>query len=138
MSLRIAGLNQGTQGVLINLNDIFMSDFGELGLGRFDASRSVWHKVKVFPKNIELQVQATFAGGGFFDDEDVIDGRGRTVVIHYGLAELPDGGYQARAADDRVGHFVTAVKDFSSTSKDTTFVRYVNRWRLEPGAGDGA
>lgn len=131
MSLRIAGLNQMTQGVLVNLNDVFMTDFGELGLGRFDASRSVWHKVKVFPKNIELQVQATFAGGRHGDD-DVIDARGRTVVIHYGLVELPDGGYQPRVADDRIGHFVTAVKDFSSTSKDTAFVRYVNRWRLEP------
>lgn len=130
LSLRIAGLNQMTQGVLVNLNDIFMSDFGELGLGRFDASRSVWHKVKVFPKNVELQVQATYSGGRH--DDDVIDARGRTVVIHYGLAELPDGGYQPRVADDRVGHFVTAVKDFSSTSKDTAFVRYVNRWRLEP------
>jgi hypothetical protein len=130
LSLRIAGMNMATQGVLVNLNDIFMTDFGELGVGRFDSSRSAWHKVKNFPRNIELQVQATFTGGP--DDDDVIDGRGRTVVIHYGLAELPDGGYQPRVADDRVGHFVTAVKDFSSASKDTTFVRYVNRWRLEP------
>src|SRR5439155_681106 len=33
--------------------------------------------------------------------------------------------------DDRIGYFVTAAKDFSSESKDTTFVRYINRWRLE-------
>jgi hypothetical protein len=129
-SLRIAAINQANQGVLINLNDIFMTDFAELGIGAFDPSRSVWHKVKAFPRNIELQVQATFAGGFFGDD--TIDPRGTTVVIHYGLAELPDGGYQPRPADDRVGYFVTAHKDFSSTSKDTTFVRYVNRWRLEP------
>jgi hypothetical protein len=130
-SLRIAGMNMQTQGVLINLNDIFMSDFGELGLGRFDPSRSVWHKVKAFPKNLELQVQATYTGGWRAPD-GVIDSRGTTVVVHYGLVELPDGGYTPRVADDRVGHFVTAVKDFSSTSKDTAFVRYVNRWRLEP------
>ncbi|QJW99106.1 zinc-dependent metalloprotease [Frigoriglobus tundricola] len=137
LSLRIAGLNQMTQGVLINLNDIFMSDFGELGIGRFDSSRSVWHKVKAFPKNLELQIQATYAGGRANDG--VIDDRGTTVVVHYGLVELPSGGYQPRVADDRVGHFITAVKDFSSTSKDTTFVRYVNRWRLEPSepAGTG-
>ena len=78
---------------------------------------------------MELQVQATYSGGRSRGD-DVIDARGRTVVLHYGLAELPDGGFQSRVADDRLGHFVTAVKDFSSTSKDTTFVRYVNRWRL--------
>ena len=129
-AIRIVGTNPGTQGVLINLNDIFMSDFAELGIGSFDASRSIWHKVKAFPRNVELQIQATYSGG--FGGDDVIDPRGQTVVIHYGLAELPDGGYQPRLADDRVGYFVTALKDFSSNSKDTSFVRYVNRWRLEP------
>src|SRR5262245_22111277 len=94
-SIRIVGVNQQNQGVLINLNDIFMSDVGELGLGRFDPSRSVWHKVKGFPKNIELQVQATYTGGFFggFGPDGVIDPRGTTVVVHYGLVELPDSGY---------------------------------------------
>jgi hypothetical protein len=132
MSLRIVALNQTTQGVLINLNDIFMTDFAELKYGRMDASRSVWNKVKAFPKNIELEVQATFSGGWSGGDDGVIDARGKTVVVHYGLCDLPDGSYVPRVADDRIGHFVTAMKDFSSTSKDTAFVRYVNRWRLEP------
>ncbi len=130
MSLRIAAINQATQGVLINLNDIFMTDFAQLGLGSFDSSRSIWGKVKAFPRNVELQVQATYSGG--FGGDNNIDDRGQTIVIHYGLAEMPEGGYHPRLADDRVGHFVTAVKDFSSGSKDTTFVRYINRWRLEP------
>lgn len=132
MSLRIAAINQQTQGVLINLNDIFMTDFAELGIGHMDASRSVWSKIKTYPRNIELQVQATFSGGRGRNDDSVIDARGKTVNIHYALCELPDGGYSPRIADDRVGHFVTAMKDFSSNSKDTAFVRYVNRWRLEP------
>jgi len=130
LSLKIAAHNQQTQGVLINLNDIFMSDFGEFNLGRFDGSRSVWSKIKAFPRNVELQIQATFVGGR--SDDSVIDDRGRTVVVHYGLCELPESGYTPRTADDRVGHFVTAVKDFGSPSKDSAFVRYVNRWRLEP------
>src|SRR5262249_36778107 len=86
------------------------------------------------PRNIELQVQATYAGGSrryYFGGEGTIDARGNTVVIHYGLAELPEGGYQPRLADDRVGYFLSAVKDFSNDSKDTAFVRYLNRWRLE-------
>jgi hypothetical protein len=133
MSLRIVAFDQAQQmAPLINLNDIFMSDFAQLGLGHFDANRSVWHKVKAFPRNLELQVQATYGGGGRFFDDSTIDPRGKTVVIHYGLAALPEGGYQPRLADDRVGYFVTAVKDFSSGSKDTSFVRYINRWRLEP------
>ena len=133
MALRIAAINPMNQACVINLNDIFMTDFAELGLGHFDTSRSVWHKVKAFPRNLELQVQATSRRRPqrATATTSTIDARGTTVVIHYGLAELPDGGYQPRLADDRVGYFVSAVKDFSSDSKDTAFVRYVNRWRLE-------
>ncbi len=129
MALRIVSINPQRQSVLINLNDIFMSDFAQLGLGGFDPSRSVWHKVKAFPHNIELEVAATFARGG--EDDSVIDSRGTSVVIHYGLCPLPEGGYQPRSADDRVGYFLSVVKDFSSDNADTNFVRHINRWRLE-------
>ena len=36
-----------------------------------------------------------------------------------------------RYADDRVGYFVSAIKDFSRDTAESFFVRYVNRWRLE-------
>src|SRR5262249_34093105 len=139
LALRIVSINQMRQSLLLNFNDIFMSDFAQLNLGTFDANRSTWHKVKAFPRNVELEVAATFAahaspsgmfspGGG---DDSVIDERGKTVVVHYGLCPLPEGGYQPRLADDRVGHFLSVVKDFSSDSNDTTFLRHINRWRLE-------
>jgi hypothetical protein len=135
LSLKILSIHPGRQGILIDLNDIFMQDFAQLGLGSFDASRSTWHKIKAFPRNCELQIEATYSSrsGGFFffDDGSVIDQRANTVVIHYGLVQLPDDGYQPRYADDRVGYFLSVVKDFSSDSKDTSFLRYVNRWRLE-------
>ncbi|MCC6420302.1 MAG: zinc-dependent metalloprotease [Gemmataceae bacterium] len=132
-AIPIRSMNPKTSGLLIDLADIFMTDFAQLSIGMLDRSRTTWHKVKAFPKNIEIQVAATFAGGrGMFRGGDsVIDPRGTTVVIHYGLVELSEGGYQPRLADDRVGHFLSVTKDFSSDSKDTSFVRHVNRWRLE-------
>ena len=129
MSLHIQSIHPIRGSVLLNFNDIFMTDFAQLGAGPFDPSRSVWSKVKAFPRNVELEVAATYSGGP--RDGSVIDSRGATVVIHYGLCQLPDDGYQPRLADDRVGHFLSVVKDFSTDSKDTTFVRYINRWRLE-------
>jgi hypothetical protein len=134
MALPIKSVNHGRNSVLLDLNDIFMTNFAQLGFGAFDASRSTWHKIKTFPRNVELEVAATFSSGDyfrFFGDDSVIDSRGKTVVIHYGLCELPDEHYQPRLADDRVGYFLSAVKDFSSDNEDTSFLRYCNRWRLE-------
>jgi hypothetical protein len=140
MALRIHSVNLGRNSVLISLNDIFMTDFAQLHLGSFDANRSTWHKIKAFPRNLELEVAATYSGRGgwyfpFSGDDSVIDSRGNTVIIHYGLVPLPDDGYQPRLADDRVGYFLTAVKDFSTSNQDTSFVRYINRWRLERADG---
>ncbi|HYT90964.1 MAG TPA: zinc-dependent metalloprotease [Gemmataceae bacterium] len=131
MAIPIRSIHPGRQGILIDLGEIFMTDFAQLGLGSLDRSRSTWHKVKAFAKNVEIQVAATFSGSRWGSDESVIDARGNTIVVHYGLVELPDSGYHPRIADDRVGYFLSVVKDFSSDSKDTSFVRYVNRWRLE-------
>jgi hypothetical protein len=133
LSLRIHSIHPIRQGVLISLNDIFMTDFAQLRRGMFDPTRSTWQKVKAFPRNIELQVAATFAGGGGGDS--VIDNRGTTVVIHYGLCQLPEPGYQPRLADDRVGHFLSVVKDYTNDTKATPFLRHVNRWRLERADG---
>ena len=133
MSLRIYALNPIRQSVLISLNDIFMTDFAQLRRGVFDPSRSTWQKVKAFPKNVELQVAATYAGGR--GDDSVIDDRGTTIVLHYGLCQMPDGGFTPRFADDRVGYFLSVVKDYTNDTKGTPFMRYVNRWRLERADG---
>ena len=70
-------------------------------------------------------------GGYGYGDDGVIDYRGATVVIHYSLVKLPDAGYHPRYADDRVGHFLNATKDFGNADPDTNFVRMINRWRIE-------
>ncbi|MDX2039178.1 MAG: zinc-dependent metalloprotease [Isosphaeraceae bacterium] len=137
MAIPIVALNPaGGMSVVIDLSDIFFSDFAQLGMGFLDRSRTNWFKVKAFPNNLELEVQATFSGGGSRGgrtggDTGVADSRGVTVVVHYSLVRLPDPGYRPRIADDRVGHFISASKDFGSPDPDSNFVRYINRWRLE-------
>ena len=121
---------------LVDLSNIFFTDFAQLGIGSIDRSRTSWHKVKAFKDNIELQVEATFSSGRFgFSyfgmDDGVIDRRGVTLIIHYSLTKRPEAGYKPRFADQRVGHFISATKDFGSKKSDTTFVRRINRWRLE-------
>ncbi|MBX6312469.1 MAG: zinc-dependent metalloprotease [Isosphaeraceae bacterium] len=137
LALPILSLNQANhQSVVIDLADIFLTDFAQLGVGSVDRNRTTWHKVKAFPNNLELQVEATFNsrwGGMFFlpFDDGVADHRGITLVLHYSLVKMPDSGYKPRLADDRVGHFLSALKDFGQADPDTNFVRQINRWRLE-------
>jgi len=121
--------------VLIDFSQVFLSDFAQLNLGEFDRARSSWHKIKTFPNNIELEIEATFKGRGLgmvrFGDDGLADSRGITLVIHYSLCKLPEPGYKPRFADHRVGHFLSATKDFGSPDPDTVFMRRINRWRLE-------
>jgi len=123
-------------GVLVDFTSIFMGNFANLPFGSIDRSRSSWHKVKAFKNNVELQVKATFNSrfSSMFSygyDDGVIDSRGITMVIHYSLTKLPESGYKPRLADQRVGHFLNATKDFGTKDADSIFTRRINRWRLE-------
>jgi hypothetical protein len=136
LALPIVSINQANgNAVVIDLADIFLTDFAQLQFfGSLDRNRTTWHKIKAYPNNLEIEVEATYTGGlysYYFFDEAAADRRGKTLIIHYGLVQAPDGGYKPRYADDRVGHFLDAAKDFGKADPDTYFVRQVNRWRLE-------
>ncbi|MBI3863208.1 MAG: zinc-dependent metalloprotease [Planctomycetia bacterium] len=121
-----------TGGMLIDMTRIFMSDDENIGRSigmSFAFDRSTWAKVKAFPKNVELQVAAVYAGGR--DLDTVADSRGAQVNVHYSISLLPQGDYRPRVADDRIGYFLTVLKDFSDKKDDEHFVRYINRWNLQ-------
>lgn len=128
-------------GMLVDLTRIFMSDDEQIGrfIGPgfgFAYDRSNWEKVKSFPKNVELEVAAVYSGhssgSSSGDDLDTfMDARGVQVNVHYSISLLPTSGYRPRAADDRVGYFLTVLKDFSEKQDDQHFVRYINRWNLQ-------
>jgi hypothetical protein len=135
MALPIVTLNPMRGGaVLIDLSDVFMGDFANVGIGSIDRSRSHWSKAKGFPNNMELELEATYAGfrrmSGRGGDSGA-DPHGITLVLHFSIMKAPEMGYHTRIADDRVGHFLSATKDFGTSDPDTNFVRYINRWRLE-------
>ncbi|MBN2490912.1 MAG: DUF5117 domain-containing protein, partial [Planctomycetes bacterium] len=113
---------EGGGGCVIDLGTVLAASaarfFGALGRG--DASLAEFD-FKAFKFNVELGV--TMPGQ-----------RGQFVKLHYSLADvnaLSSPGYPPRLADDRVGYFLTAVKDFSNTKDPDRFVRYINRWNLE-------
>jgi Met-zincin/Domain of unknown function (DUF5117) len=137
MALPILSINPQGGTMVIDLADIFMTDFAQVGLGSLDRGRSRWFKIRTYPDNVEIQVEATFNDSRFSryfyfgGASPVVDPRGITLVLHYSLCKAPDPGYHPRLADYRVGHFLNAVTDFANADPDTNAKRMINRWRLE-------
>lgn len=142
-AFKIESEHQETKHVLVAVTTFFVSDYAGLGdwikfyYGNkpvsFDKERSFIGKVMGFPGNVEVDAEITYRAseaprvGG----EGVSDVRSIPVGIRYSLFALPDTSMRPRLADDRMGHFLDAVEDFSRDRQVTPYRRYVNRWRLE-------
>ena len=125
---------------VVDLTPIFMGDLPKISLVlkgfRFAPDRSSWAQIKGFENNIEIEVAATYASSGAKSFDTIPDSRGATLHIHYSISRLKPTGYKPRMADDRLGYFLTVIRDYSN-SGDKQFVRYINRWDLrksEPSA----
>jgi hypothetical protein len=120
---------------VIDLAAIFLTDLPRISATlpgfSFARDRSTWSRVKGFPDNVELEVAATYGSSGAAEIDTVPDSRGATINVHYSISLLPQNSYKPRLADERVGYFVTALKDFSQKVDEDRFVRYINRWNLE-------
>lgn len=125
----------GGGSVVIDLSPVLLSDLPQISqvLPGFSFSRakSNWANVEAHPKNVEVQVAATYASSGTSYIESVADTRGVTINVHYSISRLPKTDYQPRLADDRVGYFLTVLKDFTKSEQEDRFVRYINRWNLQ-------
>jgi uncharacterized protein DUF4953/uncharacterized protein DUF5117 len=125
-------------GHLIDMTRVFLSDDEHVGRmigASFVADRSTVANVKAFKQNVEIDINAVYAGQ--VESDTVADPRGMQVTVHYSISQLPQTGYRPRKADDRLGYFLTVAKDFTDNSDDQNFVRYVNRWdlqKLDPAA----
>jgi hypothetical protein len=133
--------------LVVNIYDWVMSDLSNVGQrirfaaastpspnpppASFDKSRSHLESVRAFPDNLNIRAKLTFRPSQPASIPSVPDGRYIPVSIFYSFARLPEEPMRPRAADDRVGYFMTVRKDFTRYD-DAFFVRNINRWRLEP------
>lgn len=134
-----------TSEILIDVAPFFLSDWADFtavfqavaaqrklgGSTGLDRERSSFQSLKLFPTNLEAEVRLTYQANRNLGIESVSDYRWIPVGVHYSLLELPAVPMRPRYADDRVGYFISATKDFSRDTAETFFVRYINRWRLE-------
>ncbi len=92
--------------------------FGFLARG-INPRLSTVKSAKAFPQNVELAFEVPMFGGVL-------------KTLHYSISVIPDRtGYQPRKADSRVGYFTTTHQDLGNFSAKETWVRYINRWKLE-------
>ena len=141
----------GETEVVVDLSPFLVSDWADVGSRlqhaatqrkvvatvTLDDKRSSLQELRLFPTNLEAEVRLTFQSPRSLGLETVSDYRSIPIGVHYSLLELPATPMRPRYADERVGYFISAFKDFSRDTAESFFVRYVNRWRLEkrdPGA----
>jgi uncharacterized protein DUF4953/uncharacterized protein DUF5117/uncharacterized protein DUF5118 len=131
--------------ILLDVAPFLLSDWADLGsffqgvavqrklTGTFflDKDRSSLERLRLFSGNMEAEVRLTYQANRNLGLDAVADYRWIPVGVHYSLLELPSIPMRSRYADERVGYFVSAIKDFSRDTAESFFVRFVNRWRLE-------
>jgi predicted Zn-dependent protease len=141
-SLKILSINKN-HAVLIDATPLFLSDLAGLshdissslkGNYSFNVSRSYIQTLKTFPLNDEIQTDEVFVASSKPKNRNYVqmipNWRSLSLGIHYSISRLPQDHYVPRLADDRIGYFLTAIKNFSSKSVNSPIVRYINRWNM--------
>lgn len=110
---------------VINLSELLVNNmqsfFGGSARG-LNRSLTTVKEVKVFPQNIEIELEGPVAGGAM-------------KSFHYSVSLIQGTpGYKPREADPRVGYFTTAYRDLGKFTREETNNRYINRWNLEKAA----
>jgi hypothetical protein len=142
-SFKVESENDQSKAVLIDLGALLVSDVTDLSEGlkgafnnvpvRFDKDRSGLGGLKAFPDNCEFEATLTYtpADRSRLQLDAVPDNRYIPLGVHYSFTRLPANPMQPRWADNRVGFFLQAEKDFSRDDKENFWLRDINRWRLE-------
>jgi len=113
------------------LSDILSILSGNPFAPRYGLNRSLsyYGPTKAFPNNVDVETDLTLSGQGGIDT--VPDPRSLFVKVHFSIVELPNDGYRPRYADDRIGYFITARRQFDRYTEPDNFVRYIERWNVQ-------
>lgn len=147
-ALPIRSTHPERKSFLVELNPLLLGDLpgimpfvsDSLGAGFTpDGSTTYIDQVKGFPQNVEIESNYGFSGDSGNGDSKMPsyiatlpDSRAFSLKVRYSLSQLPENnGYRPRLADDRIGYFVTAYKDYTDDTPRQAFIRYINRWNLQ-------
>jgi len=125
---------------VIDVTDLFKKDVPEfsarraLSAGAMDSARSFIEEFKVFPRNINVRVLASFAPGKApsGSSDDTPQSSGLTALLCHSMVKLPETQMKPRRFDSRVGFFTESFTDYSDhNDHEAENVQYILRWRLE-------
>jgi hypothetical protein len=120
---------------LLDLTDIINPQggisFGPVARYHLDSRLSYFGPTKSFPKNVDLESDLTMSSFNAGSTDTVPDSRSLFLRVHYSIVELPNDGYKPRYADDRMGYFITAMRQYDDPETQTSFVRYIDRWNIQ-------
>ena len=129
------------KSVVVDLGSIFVGDLEGMGPAlkqifevpyQFDKDASAVAFARGFPENLDFETVLHFKTPEVKRPAIyAADPRSLLVRFHYSISRLPQTGYRPRLADDRVGHFLAMVDDYSDDREEQPTVRYVTRWQLE-------
>lgn len=135
--------HDSTKNVVVDITKFLVSDYSGFSQNlrpyyddkpaSLDADRSYVDGIKGFPENVEIDALLTYtqSENATFGGEGIPDDRSVPIGVRYSIYALPDEPMRIRLADDRVGHFLDAMKDFSRDQEPDLYVQIVRRWRLE-------
>jgi len=139
----IESKNDSTDNVLVDITKFIVSDYAQFGqrlrpyyndhAASLDGDRSYVDGIQGFPLNVEIDAMLTYKSGERpnFGGEGIPDTRSVPIGVRTSIFALPEDPMPVRFADDRVGFFLDARKNFSRDQETTLYERIVRRWRLE-------
>lgn len=92
---------------------------------------SYFGPTKAFPSNVDVEADLTMSSVTAGPIDTVPDARNLFIRLHYSLIDMPSDGYRPRLADDRLGYFITARRQYDDQETQTSFVRYIDRWNMQ-------
>ena len=135
--------HDSTDNVLVDITKFLVSDYAQFGrrlrpyyndnAASLVEDRSYVDGIQGFPNNVEIDAMLTYKSSErpTFGGEGIPDVRSVPVGVRYSFFALPEDPMPVRYADDRVGFFLDARKNFSRDQEATLYERIVRRWRLE-------
>ena len=141
--------------VLVEFNPILLSDVPGFSTQlearfrlpyAFDAKNSYFGKITSTERQTSVEVTAHYAIPKLpappatmpppgtplpTPPRNIVDGRSMLIGYLYSFAALPETPMAIRAADDRVGHFVSPLWDYANEATTDPRRYAVNRWRLD-------